>query len=326
MLSGGLAPAAFAADDDISWAVQPSSAEGPDGRDVMSYTLSPGDTVTDYVGVSNLGHNTLSMRVYAMDAAMTTDGSFTLPPASTPSVDVGNWVGITGEGTYTIEPGQRLDIPFRLTVPPTASPGDHAGGIVASLSELGTSGDGAQQVSVDRRVGVRLYVNIPGERTPHLEVSDVTVNYDGGWDLFGGTSTVTYSVKNTGNVRLGGTAALTLTGLLGWSLGAAEDRQLPDVLPGSTVEFTETVTGVAPAVFVNADVSLTPTSVGDAGDDVGTNDSASGWALALPYTVLIIILLLAGLIFWLWWRGRRWRTQAKAALAGTASEHPQPTA
>lgn len=308
-------PAAQAEEDDISWAVQPSSADGPDGRDVMNYTLSPGDTVTDYVGVSNLGTSALEMKVYAMDATMTADGAFTLPPAGTPSVDVGNWVGITGEGTYTIEPGKRLDIPFRLTVPPTASPGDHAGGIVASLSELGSSGEGAQQVSVDRRVGVRLYVNVPGERKPQLKITNVQVDYDGGWNPFDGTSTVTYSVKNTGNVRLSGNVSLKLNGPLGWQLGSADDQPLPDLLPGSIVEFTETVSGVVPALFVNADLSLTPSSVGDAGDEVGNNDTASGWTLALPFSVLLGIILLSGLIYWLWWRGRRWRKKAKAALA-----------
>ena len=35
--------------DDVSWAVQPSSEKGPNGRDNFTYSLKPGDSVTDYV-------------------------------------------------------------------------------------------------------------------------------------------------------------------------------------------------------------------------------------------------------------------------------------
>ncbi|WP_157802809.1 DUF916 domain-containing protein [Compostimonas suwonensis] len=310
---------AQAADDDISWAVQPSSATGPDGRDTLSYQLAPGESVTDYVGVSNLSAAPLQMRVYAMDALMTSDGAFTLPPADTKSVDVGSWVGITGgEGTYTIEPGTRIDIPFRLTVPPTASPGDHAGGIVASLSEMPSTGDGAQQLAVDRRVGVRIYVDVPGERTPQLAVSDVTVNYGGGWDLFSGTTEVSYTVTNPGNVRLGGTVDLNLDGIGGWDLGTAPSKQLPELLPGSSIEVHETMDNVVPAVLLTATTNLTPTSVGDAGEDVGDPSTASGTGWAIPYLLLIIVIVIAGLIVLLWLRGRHWRRRAALAVASAA--------
>lgn len=311
-LGAGITPAAQAEEGDISWAVQPSSAEGPDGRDTLTYSLAPGESVTDYVGVSNLGAEPLEMRVYAMDALMTADGAFTLPPADTESKDVGSWVGITGGGTYTIEPGTRQDIPFRLAIPPTASPGDHAGGIVASLSTLGSSGEGAQQVSVDRRVGVRIYVNVPGERTPELSVSDVSVKYVGLLNPVSGSTTVTYSVTNTGNVRLGGQAAVNLSGVVGGSVGSAPARVLPEILPGSTVSFEDTIDGVFPTVLLDATVSVDPVSVGDAGDDAGIRAVGHGRTWAFPYIIAGVVLLLAGLIYGLWARGRRWRRRAQA--------------
>jgi hypothetical protein len=314
-LALGITPPAHAEEGDISWAVQPSSADGPDGRDTLTYTLAPGESVTDYVGVSNLGAEPLEMRVYAMDAAMTADGAFTLPPADTESKDVGSWVGITGGGTYTIEPGTRQDIPFRLAVPPTASPGDHAGGIVASLSTLGSSGAGSQQVSVDRRVGVRIYVNVPGDRKPELSVSDVSVKYVGLLNPVEGSTTVTYSVKNTGNVRLGGNSAVSLSGIVGGAVGSATPRTLPEILPGSTVQFEETIDGVFPTVLLDATVTVDPVSVGDAGDDAGSQVVGHGRTWAIPYIIAGVVLLLAGLIFGLWARGRRWRRRAQASSA-----------
>lgn len=331
LLVGSLVTGAGAAhaDNEITWAVQPSTAEGPDGRDHLEYRLSPGEAVTDYVGVSNLGAETLELTVYAMDAIMTEDGAFTLPPAGTNSKDVGSWVGITGEGSYTIEPGTRLDIPFRLTVPPTASPGDHAGGIVASLATLGTSGEGAQQISVDRRVGVRIYVDVPGERSPEIALEDVTVAYDGGWDLFGGTAEIAYTVVNRGNVRLGANVDLGLTGIFGIALPGAETRAVPELLPGSSVRITERVDGVPPAVVVAAALSAQPVSVGDAGTDTGEPTTAEAQSLALPWLIMIILLVVLILVVGLWWRGRRWRRAAKAALAavaaGTAAGASTPT-
>src|SRR6478609_2693251 len=72
--------AAKAAAADVSWGVEPSSKDGPDGRDSLTYELKPGESITDYVGVSNFGTQPVRMHVYAMDALMTSDGAFTLPP------------------------------------------------------------------------------------------------------------------------------------------------------------------------------------------------------------------------------------------------------
>ncbi|QEO13972.1 DUF916 domain-containing protein [Agromyces intestinalis] len=292
MLGGGVAAHAEEVDEAI-WGVQPSSEQGPDGRGAFEYTLGPGETVTDYVGVSNLGAAPISVKVYAMDATTTADGAFTLPPAGTESEDVGAWVGVGGDEVFEIAPGTRLDIPFRLTVPPDVSPGDHAGGIVAALSELSATGDGAQQVAVDRRVGARIYVTVPGEQLPALDVRDVTIAYDGGWNLFDGTANVTYTLANSGNMRVGGESQLVVDGPFGWRLGEAEAREQAEILPGASVRVEEQLTGIIPALLVFASVELTPGL--DGGAAVGGEHLASGTGWAIPYPVALVALLLLGI-------------------------------
>lgn len=310
--------------DDVSWAVQPSSEKGPNGRDNFTYSLKPGDSVTDYVGVSNFGKKPLQMKVYAMDAITTKDGAFTLPPAGVASEDVGSWVGLTGGGAYTIGPGQRLDIPFRLAVPTNAAPGDHAGGIVASLSEPVNSGEGAQQVAVDRRVGARIYVTVPGQRNPALQVSDVTLDYAGGWNPVSGNTVVSYTVRNTGNIRLGGKIDVNLSGIGGWQLGRAPQRAVRELLPGAEVTYTEEFSGIFPAFRLSAAVDVTPVSVGDAGDDVGAPVSGTGSTTALPWLLLAAALLVILIVVLLWLRGRRWRKRAKAVLAAAEGRAAAP--
>ena len=314
--------ASAAPDDRTTWAVQPSSAEGPDGRDAFSYTLSPGETVTDYVGISNLGAQPLELRVYAMDAAMTADGAFTLPPAGTDSLDVGTWIGFNGETVYTVDPGTRIDVPFRLTVAPTASPGDHAGGIVASVVELADSGDGEQQVAVDRRVGARVYVNVPGEQTPAIDVSNVAIDYATSPIFASSPATVSFDVTNSGNMRVGGTAEVAITGPFGLDLGATTTVEVPEVLPGATITLNATLDDVPPAVLLTATVSLEPVLAGGTAP-VGGAHEASGIAWAVPWLLVAIVIVVIGIIVLVWLRGRRLRKRlaaAEAAIAGgTAS-------
>lgn len=313
------APAAAIADDDVTtWAVQPSSAEGPDGRDAFTYTLAPGEAVTDYVGVSNLGSEPLELRVYAMDAAMTADGAFTLPPADTVSTTVGSWVGFNGEGVFTVEPGTRIDVPFRLSVPPTASPGDHAGGIVASVVELASGGEGAQQVAVDRRVGARVYINVPGDQLPAVDVSDVQIEYGASPILAPSPADVTMTLTNTGNMRIGGTADVTITGPFGIGMDATRTIELPEILPGATVQVSGRIEDVPPAGLLTATVTLDPTSSGDGGDVAGTH-TASGIAWAVPWVVLVVVLAVLAIIAFVWVRIRRLRARLAAAEAAAAT-------
>ena len=158
------AGAAPAADGGFRWAVQPSSKEGPTGRNYFVYDLAPGDRITDYVGISNLGTEPMTFSVYGTDAFTTDDGSFALLPASDKPTDVGSWIKFA-QGRYTVQPGQRLDIPFRLTVPANATPGDHAGGVIGALAQIETDAAG-QRINVDRRIAARVYLRVAGNSTP----------------------------------------------------------------------------------------------------------------------------------------------------------------
>src|SRR5690606_15982159 len=148
------------------------------------------------VGVTNFSDQDVELEVYPADALQTPAGEFTLEAADVPATGIGSWIRVDPR-TYTVPARTRLDIPFLLTVPDDAAPGDHAGGIVASLTT------GAGTVAVENRVGVRMLAQVAGELQPALTVQDLRTSFAPSWVPFApGTLTVDYTVRNDGNVRL----------------------------------------------------------------------------------------------------------------------------
>lgn len=110
------------------------------------------------------------------DGFTTSDGAFALLPASQLATDIGTWVHFD-QRSYTVPAGKRLDIPFRLSVPTNATPGDHAGGVITSISQVRVAAN-SQQVNVDRRIAARIYLRVAGPTQPTVAVETVQVSYD----------------------------------------------------------------------------------------------------------------------------------------------------
>jgi hypothetical protein len=227
-------PAGDAAADDGSgnFAVQPSGPNGPGERDWFIYTLDPGDTWGDTVAISNLSDRPTRFFIYATDAITIADtgGIGALRDDQAP-VDVGSWVQLAAN-EYVVDPGRRIDVPFSITVPSDAEPGDHTGVILAIDADEGAgAGPDEPGVSFDvrRRIGTRIYLRVNGELTPALRIDRLDVA------RAGGDVTVTWDVSNTGNVRLSPTAEVRITGLFGRTVATAPAQQLAEMLPGSNL-------------------------------------------------------------------------------------------
>src|SRR5690625_1582549 len=223
-------------DQSLPRSVRPAHEDGADGRPHWEFELEPGQTVEDVAQVNNFSAEELTFRVYSHDAVNTADGGFTLQPADTEPAGVGAWIGLEEE--ITIEAGQSAEVPFSLTVPEDATPGDHAGGMVASLTSETTDSQG-QRVLVDNRVGSRIYLRVAGAVQPTLEVSDLAVTFERSWIPFStGSATITYEVHNAGNIRLGAEQAIGGHGAFGWGEHAASPAALVEILPGGSVATT----------------------------------------------------------------------------------------
>ncbi|MGN8246663.1 WxL protein peptidoglycan domain-containing protein [Cellulomonas soli] len=284
-LLGPTMPAATA-DDTLSWSVRPADGEQGTARPNYQYALAAGDVVHDGFEVTNHGATPLTLRLYAADGFTTPEGQLDLLAAGEPSTDVGTWV--TLERTeLTLQPGEVAVVPFTLTVPADAAPGDHTGGVVTSVS---TAGAGSTVV-LDRRLGSRMHVRVQGELHPALAVGDVQVVHHGGLDPFrSGSSTVTFTVENTGNARTTAAVRVVLAGPGGLAPVQVSAAALPELLPGSVHTQQVEVAGVWPLGRLHARVELVPQAVG-IGETAGRAVQSEAGTWAVPWSAVVLVLL-----------------------------------
>lgn len=290
-----VAPAAVAAEDDVTWTVRTESNRLGTDRAGYEYTLSPGETITDGIVVTNRGVEAVDLAVYAADGFTTEDGGFDLLPAGEASAKLGTWVTVADGASVSVAPGASITVPFTITVPANATPGDYGAGVVTSLAVPGQDADG---VSVDRRLGIRMSVRVDGELAPALAVDDVSVDWGGGLNPFSGDVDVAFTLKNTGNTTIGSVAGVTVAGPFGMlATDAADVAAAPELLPGETWTQKVTVPGFAALVLLTATATVIPSST----DAAGTTASlapviASGTGWAVPWLVLALLLLVSAAI------------------------------
>lgn len=312
-------PSAARAEDTIGISGQPAGADGkPDGRTRFSYTADPGQQVADHYLVRNAGSVTQSFTVLATDAFNDEDGSFGLLETGAEATDAGAWVHFENGANrlqFDLAPGESRLVPFTVDIPAQAGPGDHAGGILASVV---TPGD---QVNVDRRLGTRLYLRVSGDIQAALTISSVDSQYVGDWwNPFSGGVRVLYTIQNTGNVALASNVSL---GVRTWFSAPASAKQgdgIPELLPGFTRTFETEIPGVASWGYLNPWVTLNPFVEGDdATKKLPVSATSRDTVLIAPPWPLVIVIVLVALYILF----GKWRRRADAKRAAVWIEYTE---
>ncbi|MFD3517072.1 hypothetical protein [Streptomyces sp. NPDC058657] len=270
LYGAGPAPAATAAEPWTAGPVSGGSSRPARGERPCFYLQGPPGTVfTDKLSVTNPGREPRTVDLRAEDAE-------------------GAWIALA-TARVKVPPRTRADVPFTVTVPAGARPGDHPGAIVASAP------DGRQQ-----RTAVRLRVS--GPTLAALSVEDVRIGADG----------VRYALVNRGNTTLAPRVAVHAQGLFGELLDR-RPHPAPELAPGRRVEVTEPwADGVAPALD-RAEARLTVTAGG------GIREEATATAHFVPRGPVLgggAVLLLAGAGGALWTVRRRRGGEEDAAHVG----------
>ncbi|WP_229072011.1 WxL protein peptidoglycan domain-containing protein [Actinoplanes sp. DH11] len=309
------APAQAApASDSLTWSVAPSGPKGPNGRPALDYKLDPGATVTDRVAVTNHSERPLTLRLYAHDAFTTAGGGFDLRAGDDAPTDAGSWIKLA-QSTITLPSSSRVVVPFTVSVPADATPGDHGGGVVASLVAATTDSAG-NQVSVDHRVGTRVYLRITGPLRPALSITDMRIGTASSWNpLSLPRVTAAFTISNTGNVRLGGTPSVRIEGPFGIGGRTATAEPIPEILPGGSVTTTVALDSVPPLFRERLTAGILPVPADGRAIDPAPGRATSQHTLWLmPWPQLIIVAAAAALLLaWLFARRRR-RHRVRAAL------------
>ena len=295
-----------------SWALGPAGSLDPNqpgNRAQLSYAADPGATIQDAVNVYNYGNVQLTFSIYATDAFDDSKGQFALLAGDKAPTDAGTWVTVSQQ-SISVPPGKQATIPITIKVPADASPGDHAGAVLASNASSSVNSAGAV-VNFDRRTGTRMYIRVNGPLTPELAVSNVAASFNHSMNPFGGSAHVTFHVQNRGNVRLSGTATATLGGPFGIGEKTIKLTNVPELLPGGGIDVTADVADV-PELFVgNTTVRVKPVGTGDIGTTKESTGSATTFAPPLGLLLVIVALLCAILARRAY---RRHRVAAQAAL------------
>ena len=329
---GVMPPAPAHADDTESIAGAPCGDSGQaDGRSRFNYQASPGQKVTDCYLVENTGTTPQRVTVYATDAFNTENGDFALLDSAAAPTDAGSWI-VLEDGSarmqFDLGPGENRPVRFTLAVPDNANPGDHVGGLIVSAQSP------SNQILVDRRVGTRLYTRVAGDLQSLLSITGMTATYNPSLNPFDGSTSLTLTVTNQGNVALAPTLVLSMKSFFGSELTARRLETLDELLPGASRTVTYDLGPVGQYVYVVPAASLysrgDQTGATGAVPDAPQVDREVGvWAI--PWILVALLVLVA--IFFLY---RRWRrrsddkraaewmafTQAEARRAAAAERTP----
>ncbi len=269
-----------------SWALSPAGsleADSASERPDLTYEADAGAIIKDAVTVFNFGTVQLTFRVYATDAFNNADGQFDLLSGDQQPVDVGSWVTM-GQEMVTVPPGKQVTIPITIKVPAGTTPGDHTGAILASNQSIGAGPEGGA-VTLDRRTGTRLYLRVNGPLFPELAVANVDTTYQHALNSLAGSADVKFRIENRGNVRLGGTATVTIAGPFGLGERKVKVPDIAELLPGQDVEVTVEVDDVPALMGASTTVRVEPTVGSDASTASGEDTT-----FVPPITLLLALL------------------------------------
>src|SRR5690625_2071500 len=135
------------------WAVTAADESGPDDRASIQPELDAGQSVTEHLSVQNLGDREETFRLTAADGFTTPTGRFDMLASDEESTEAGTWIDIPDE--VTVAAGESEVVPFTITVPDQAEPGDHPAGVAASVVSRQSAEDGTA-VGVEDRMGVKV--------------------------------------------------------------------------------------------------------------------------------------------------------------------------
>ncbi|MFD4507535.1 hypothetical protein [Streptomyces sp. NPDC058457] len=239
------APPASAAE---GWSLAPAGG----GRPSFYAEGAPGAVLQDTVSVTNSGGHPVTVR---LTSTGTGTGTGTAAGTGVPVA--------FAEPTVRVPARTRADVPFTMTVPSGAAPGDRSGTLVAK------DADG-------RTATARIRLRVGGPALSALTVEHLAVHGD----------RITYELVNRGTTVLAPKLAVRAHGLFGRVLLDRAPRTLPVRLaPGTRTELSEPWPG-HPALDA-VDVRLTATAADGAHDTADTEARFVPWGTVAGTTVAL---------------------------------------
>ncbi len=163
------------------------------------YTEDAGEKITDIATIKNFSNEPVDVSVYAVDAMSSETGSFILSFPEDEQKGIGAWTEVQSK-SITIPPYEVMDVPFEISVPADAPPGQYLGGIVIENGQGQTAGaisgqESGTSISVKTRIGSRVYLTIPGEIIEDFQFTEFTAQKE-----ITGATKFYITLENKGNM------------------------------------------------------------------------------------------------------------------------------
>ncbi|WP_407317516.1 hypothetical protein UQW22_13315 [Isoptericola halotolerans] len=301
-------------DDAVTWSVRPGDQDEADGRAWVEWEAGPGESRIEHMVVTNHSGAAVEFVLSAADGYFTDAGRFNMLASDEESVAAGTWIDLPE--SVLVPAGGTEVVPFTVTVPERATPGDHVAGVAASVR---SAGDGT--VGVESRVGFRVMTRVAGDLAPELSVA-VSGAYSGVVNPFdAGALDVTYEVENTGNVRLRTQPEILVSGPFGLVSHGVQAEEIVEIAPGETRRGTVRISSAWPVLTydVNITAGLSPVS-DELSFDGAEQANARTTTLAVPWSQLVVLVVTALLVVWSALRRRHARTRTQQMIAQAREE------
>lgn len=276
----------------------------------LEFSGTPGQTIATKVKLFNETNEVITQ--YSSTANFQAKDE-TGTPAFDPEsevVDLASWIALE-KGPFTLQPGERLEIPVSINIPADAEPGGHYAGVFFSMQPAGAPNE-AGQVGITTKLGTLVLVRVEGVIR---EAGKVVTFESGDAKTFYTRPPVDFvlRIQNEGNVHFRPTGTITIrNGIGGTTTTLTMNSQQGAVLPGSIRRFDNTwekhlndaergnffeeIAGEWRNFAFGPYTATAAISYGQA-DDKHFNATFSFWVF--PWRIMLVSILVLALLIWL---------------------------
>ena len=222
---------------DVSFGIRPTSAfeDRPETFSYFSYSVEPGAVLSDAALVMNSGGVPVTLKLYAADGITAVNGGTAFAREGQEPTGVNRWLSLSVT-EVALELGAEMVVPFTITVPSDASPGQHVAGLVVAAPPIGDAspnGEGGGQFSamMVQQSAVAVVIDVSGPHVAGLEITGTCLKEQ---DELGATFVV--AVRNTGNILVKGEGSVLIMDRNGQEL-ASNPLKMGTVLAGDATSF-----------------------------------------------------------------------------------------
>ncbi len=178
----------------------------------ISHTLESGDSVSGVITLKNASDQSIKVDVEVQDFIPTPGtGDFHFVDRAEGVTSVRDWVTISSPDNFVFNQGESKQIPYTIKAPPDAEPGSHFGVAFFMASKIDDTG----QLKVGTRVGMVIYVTVPGNFLQKGKILNFTA------PKFIQKGPVDFKIKfeNTGTVHFEPKGTIIITNIFGKKVG-----------------------------------------------------------------------------------------------------------